>query len=494
MDLNSRTITDAEVSKEHGAKAMKKINRVLLVYPNQRWLKTDLTTTWNLTPYTVCLLATMIRDFVEVKIVDAQFYNMGKEDFIKEVKKFNPDLAGVSLLSSEYAAIGDMTVEMLKNVNPNMIVVVGGVHVTTTYWRVMENQKVDYAIRGEGEYVFRDLIKYLNGEGQFPPEGIIFRKDGKVVVPPAAMVQDLDALPYPDYSLIDYSKYTMTEQRYGIDSPADFPYARFPTTRGCPVGCSFCQVPSLAGKKIRMRSAANIIKELEFLVEKYGVKSFIFEDDNAFFDQSRTKELLKMMIDRKLNLKWKATGVFLPTLDEEMLRLMAESGCIMLNVAIESGTERVLREVIGKPINLKTAPEKIALAKKYGLYVAVNFIIGLPTETWNEIRETLHYAETCGADYVKIFLATPLFGTKMYELAKKTNWVVGDEYAVSQRYSIMKGPEYDPKDLSILRVYEWDRINFADPAKRERTAKMMGISLEELDKIRLETRKALIFE
>ena len=84
-----------------------RIKKVLLTYPNQRWHKTDLTTTWNLNPYTICLLATMIKDFVEVKIVDAQFYDLTKEAFLDEIKAFKPDLVGISVLSSEYHTIGD---------------------------------------------------------------------------------------------------------------------------------------------------------------------------------------------------------------------------------------------------------------------------------------------------------------------------------------------------------------------------------------------------
>jgi len=466
----------------------------MLVYPNQRWLKEDLTTTWNLTPYTMCLLSAMIRDLVEVKIVDAQFYGLSREDFKKELEKFQPDLVGVSLLSSEYASIGDMAIADIKEVNKKTLIIAGGVHITTNYERVMQNKNIDYAMRGEGEYVLPALIKHLNGEGPAPTEGLVIRKsDGTLEVLPQAFVQDLDALPLPAYDMIDYKKYTMTVPRYGLDAPTVLPFARFPTTRGCPVGCTFCQVGTIAGTRIRMRSPANVMKELEYLKENYGIKFFMFEDDNAFFYKQRTMELLRLMVDSGLDMKWKATGVFLPTADEDMFKLMAASGCEMINVAIESGTERVLKKVIQKPLDLNLIPKKIALAQKHGLFVVTNFIIGLPSETWSEIRQSLKYAETCGADYVKIFNAIPLVGTKMYDMAKEGKYIVGDETTVDQRYSVMRGSDYDPKDLNILRVYEWDRINFTDPIKRAKTAKMMNISEEELDRIRLATRRALKF-
>lgn len=467
----------------------------MLVYPNQRWQKFDLSTTWNLNPYTLCLLATMIKNEVDVKIVDAQFYNMTKEEFRIQVEEYNPDLVGISMLSTEYAQIGEITVDIIKKLNSDIIIVMGGVHVTSMYWNVMKNPKIDYAIRGEGEYVFRDLIRYLNGEGSIPSHGVVYRnKNNELVDLPIALVDDLDALPYPDYGLVDVNAYSTKIQRYGIDSPAALPFMRIPTVRGCPIGCSFCQVESVSGKNHRMRSAVNVVGEMELLTKRYGIKSINFEDDNAFYNKRRSRELLQMMLDRKLNLKWKANGVALFTLDDEILQMMADSGCLMLNVAIESGNERVLKQIVNKPVNLKTAPEKIALAQKYGIYVCVNFVIGMPDETWQEIRESLHYAETCGADYVKIFVANPIKGTRMYDTAKKKGYIVGDENTIDWRYGRIKTPEFDPKDISILRVYEWDRINFTNPAKRLRTAKMMGISLEELDNIRRETRKVLTFE
>lgn len=474
-------------------KSKPRIRRVMLVYPNQRWQKTDLTTTWNLNPYTICLLATMIKDEVDVKIVDAQFYNMGQDGFRKEVENFNPDLVGISVLSSEYYLIGDICVDIVKEVNPNIIVVMGGVHATTMYWRIMNNRKIDYAIRGEGEYVFRDLIRYLNVEGQFPSQGVVYRNENyELKALPIMFIDDLNALPYPDYELVDFRVYSMTIQRYGTDAPVELPFVRISTVRGCPIGCSFCQVESVSGRKHRMRSAVNIVGELELLKEKYSIKSINFDDDNAFFHKGWSKELLQMMIDRRLHLKWKANGVALFSLDKEILRLMADSGCLMLNLAIESGNERVLKDIVMKPLDLKTAPQKIALVKQYGIYVCVNFIIGLPGETWDEIRETLRYAETCGADYVKIFIANPLFGTKMYDMAKEKGYIVGDEYEINWRYSRISTPEFTAKDISILRAYEWDRINFTDPQKLKKTADMMGLTVEELNRIRKCTRDELM--
>ncbi|MEM4649996.1 MAG: radical SAM protein, partial [Candidatus Bathyarchaeia archaeon] len=143
-------------------------------------------------------------------------------------------------------------------------------------------------------------------------------------------------------------KYTMKAPRQGVDAPPLLPYARVQTSRGCPIGCTFCQVESISGKKLRKRSAENIIEELEYLIKEYGIRSVVFEDDNPFADKTITKKLLNLMIQKNIKLKWKATGVYLPAMDEEIFKLMSESGCVMLNIAIESGNERVLKEIIHK--------------------------------------------------------------------------------------------------------------------------------------------------
>ena len=464
------------------------------MYPNQHWYKHDLTTTWNLPPYTLSILGTMIQDRYDVKIVDAQFYDMSEDTFKKEIERLQPDCVGISLLTSEYATILDTAADIIKEIDRSIVTIAGGVHVTTQYSRVMENNNIDYAIRGEGEYVFRQFLDYLNEDGAFPEKGLVFReKNGEINSLPPELIQDLDALPLPNYDLVDYEAYINTGPRYGVDTIHVYPHARMLTSRGCTIGCSFCQVESISGKKWRMRSAENVIDELAMLKKRYGIKGFIFEDDNPFFQKQRTKDMLRLLKERRLNLKWKAAGVAIFMMDEEIFKLMVDTGCQMIGIAIESGTERILKQVIKKPVNLKKVPEMIKMAQSYGIFVAANFIIGFPGETWDEIMQTIRYAETCGADYVKIYPANPLVGTQMFEMAKELNVIVGDEKDVGWRYGRIESDEFSPKDISILRVYEWDRINFSDSGKRERTAQIMGLTETELDEIRKNTRNCLTF-
>ena len=308
-------------------------------------------------------------------------------------------------------------------------------------------------------------------------------------------VDDLESLPPPNYELVRVDDYTHKLPRYGPGRYPETPGIALTVSRGCPYECSFCQVQFISGRKIRMHAPEQIVDELEYLKNTYGIRSFVLYDDNLFSMRKKAKELLRQMIERKLDLKWHVSGFALFVMDDEMLDLMRDAGCVGVNVAVESGNPRVLKEIIRKPIkDLYAVPNLVRRIKERGMYVLANFIIGSPGETWEEIRETIKFAEDCNADYVKFFIAVPLEGTEMYDMAKALDAFeqphTMDNPKVDWRFSQLKSDEWSSKDVSALRVYEWDRINFA-PDRIERTAEIWGCSVDELQQIRRETRNAL---
>lgn len=471
--------------------------RLLLAYPNMRWLKEDITTTWNLNPGTLCLLAAMIEGQAEVRIVDAQFNNLTREEFAAEVRRFAPRCVGLSLLSSEYRDTLDAAAAAVKGVDPAITVIAGGVHATTQCRYVMRNPDIDYCVIGEGEHVLGPLLRFIDGSGPRPETGLVYREGEELVVQPKAVVEDLTELPWPDYSLVDLRPYLETAARERSPNRAPtYPTVRMVTTRGCPFGCSFCQVETISTKRVRARDPQDVVDELLFLKERYGIRSVIFDEDNMLMAPGGyARRLFQLMIERKLELKWVATAFALFLLTDEILDLMRDSGCVGINVAIESGNPRVLRELVGKPIkDLAQVPGIVANIKARGLYCIGNFIIGFPGETWDEIRQTLRFAETCGVDYVKIYGAVPLVGTKLYAIAAELNCLVQQEAypKVDWRYGQITSPEWTPKDIAILRAYEWDRINFS-PEKIDKVAEIWGLTAAELRGVRKQTRDALVF-
>ena len=461
-------------------------HKLLLTYPNQRWQKDDANTVWDLNPATLCLLGAMVENLVDVKIVDAQFHNMTREAFAEEIKNFIPDFVGISVMSSEYRDTLDVSAEIVKKINKNIIVIAGGVHVTTNYDYVAKNKNIDYCVRGEGEYVLKQLISHLIGQGDLPSEGLRNQ----------AFVQDLSQLPWPDYRLVDFRAYVERPPRPHAGGPPLLPYLRMTTTRGCPFGCSFCQVEIISGKKVRSRNPEDVVCELAFLKREYGVRSVLFEDDNLLMAGNKyAQTLFSLMIERNLDLKWVGNAFALFLLNDKILDLMKNSGCVGINVAIESGNERVLREIVKKPIkDLHKVPEIIKRVKSRGMFCMANFIIGFPGETWDEIRETISYAENCGADYVKFFVAVPLYRTELYRISKEMGALISDDAYINidWRYGQIRSDEWTTKDIGILRAYEWDRINFA-PDRIKKVAEIWHMPVEQLNEIRKRTRDNIMF-
>ena len=469
--------------------------KLLLTYPNQRWEKEDTNTTWNLHPSTLCLLAEMVKDEVDVKVIDAQFYNLSVQQFINKVSKYKPDYVGISVLTSEYSNILDVTADAVKDIDPNIIVIAGGVYITTDYMQIMQNESIDYCVRGEGEYVIKELIQYLNGkQDNLPSEGIVYRNNSEIIDSPRAIVDDLTKLPWPDYSLVKLEDYTNHEEREGPVWGTKRPTLRLIVTRGCPVGCSFCQVEYISGKKIRTRDPEDVVNELLFLKQKYGIKSVVFEDDNISMNKRFFMRLLELMIEKKLNLKWIIQAFAIFTLNDKMLDLMVKAGCFGVNVAIESGNQRVMDEIVLKPVTLEKIPPLIKTITDRGLFVLANFIIGFPGESWEEIRETIRFAEYCGADYCKFFVAMPLSHTKMLDMAISKGVLDTDGHLfMDWRYGQISSDEWTSQDISTLRAYEWDRINFTTKEKRKRISEIWDVTEDQVEAIRKETRDAVSF-
>lgn len=468
---------------------MGKIEKVVFVIPNLRWHKTA-ATLWLLHPYNVCMLAAMIRDRYQVAIIDANIDDLSPEEFSQALAREQPDIIGITLLTDEYAVAAHLAAQLAKAHDPQVPVVMGGVYAISAPARAMADPNVDYVVIGEGEYVIGPLLEHLSGQGPMPG-GVAHRQDGQVVIPERVpFITDLDALPFPAYDLVDFYKYARTEGRYSVDNPRSLPYARIFTSRGCPVGCVFCQVETIAGRKFRPRGAHKVVEEMAWLKETYGVKSVIFDDDNFFVNRQRAVDIFQGMIDRKLDLQWNAIAVSVFLLDEDLLEIMKASGCQFVDLAIESGVERVLKDIIHKPVKLERARRLVARCQEMGIDVSANFVVGFPGESWEEIRATLRFAEELPLDYAKIFIANPLPNTKLEALAKSMGALVeGTE--VNWQYGRLATDEFKPQDLAILRAYEWDRINFRTPEKRAKIARMMRISEDELSDIRRQTRFSL---
>jgi len=401
---------------------------------------------------------------------------------------------GTTVLMDQYAGVAPMITKLVKEVSKDTITILGGVYAMANPSRAMKDENLDYVVIGEGEYTFKQLIGFYSGACELPERGICFRnfKTGELENRGhSEFIKNLDLLPKPAYHLVDFlAYYNKYNDRKSVDRPATYPYVRIITSRGCPEKCSFCQVPSLQGSYFRARTPDHVCDEIEWLKKDYGIKSLIFDDDNLYTNPKRSKMMFKRMIERNLTMPWTSIATAVFRLDEELIDLMVESGCRYIDIAIESGTERVTRDIVLKPLDFEHAKKMVRYAQKKGIFVASNFIIGFPTETWEEIRETIKFAEEIQVDYAKIFIAIPLRNTEMYDLAEKTNSLIMDPLEVETMWTVgcaIRSEHWAADDLTILRSYEWDRINVSNPKKLKKIADRMGISINELNDIRRRT-------
>lgn len=475
-----------------------KIKNILLTQPNYAWLSKR---TWQFPPYTLCLLKSIVNNYAKSIVFDPNFKNLSEEETEGFLKKFNPELVGVSSISTEYFNVTRHTIALIRKALPESIIVLGGVIPTVMIEECMKDKNVDYWIRGEGELSFLPLVEALdkNADDFSGISGLAYWKGARPVINEVKFMEDLDRAPFPDYS----SMVGATLQDYGNIKfkyapgllARNYPSAVTITSRGCPYRCIFCAGRTVSGEKVRFRSAENVLKEINNLY-KQGIREVIFLDDHFLADRNRALTIMSGILKDYKGLTWKCVNVTAWLLDKEILELMRESGCAHITVSIESGNQEVLAKIVKKPIRLDKIPGILDLAKSMGFEIIANFVIGFPGETWEDIRDTFRYAEKLNVDIVNFHIATPLPKTELMEICLKEKLLPDDYLENIANYSgygkgLISTEEFNPFELEVLRSFEWDRINFSSLNRKKRIAMMNGISLEELDDWRKNTRRHL---
>ncbi|QWR77160.1 B12-binding domain-containing radical SAM protein [Candidatus Magnetomonas plexicatena] len=467
---------------------MGKIRKVLLTQPSTSWANNR---PWSIHPYTLALLCAIMPDDYECQALDPNLNALTKEDVKAVISAFAPDVVGISCISLEFARSAGMLTAIIKEINPETVIVLGGVYPTTTPDIALEDPNVDYLILGEGEHRLPKFLEMLNkNDYNFSNfDGIAYKdSSGKVVVNPmTTYIQDLDTLPFPAWDKLDFLKYANKVDRFSnIFLPLKYPYTIMSTSRGCPHHCIYCSAHSVSGRAIRFKSAERVLEEIDWLVNDYGIKEIVFLDDSLIQSRKRFETILKGLIKRDYDLHWKSGNLSTFLLDDALLELMKESKTYQLILPIESGNQDVLTRLIKKPLNLKQVPGIMKKARELGLEVIADFIIGIPGETWDQIRDTVTFADEMNADIVNFHIATPVPTTELYSMAKEQNVLIdGFDFRKFEFFGFAHGciktNEFSPEILHSLRAFEWDRINFKTQAKRETFARINGITIEELN-------------
>ncbi|MFC1679208.1 B12-binding domain-containing radical SAM protein [Elusimicrobiota bacterium] len=476
----------------------RKIRRFMLLVANSRWFGKRY---WLWFTPAICYLAPILKKYgLEVEIVEANIDNLTADQVRDRIRKFAPDVVGITNMSLEYWRQAHFCAALAKEVSRDITVVMGGVHPTTMPEKVMGDENIDHVILSEGE---DRLVSFLDILESDKPDfskmnGVGYRENGEVrIIKPEGLIMDLDALPLPDYNLFDWRKVMNNEQK----SVVGFGTRRNPvgivmTSRGCRYKCCFCAGWLASGRKVRLRSAENVLKEIDLLVQEYGAKEIIFTDDEMYADRDRCVRIFEGLIERNHDIIWKNMNLAAWRMDHELMKLMKRSGCYQVTISPESGSDRVLRKIIHKVGKAEQSRNVVKWCKELDIEIEADFVIGFPGETWDEIRESTNFAEELDADAIKIAIATPFPGTELFDKAVAGGYLPADfdfyrDDMLGFAHGIINTEEFTVTELEMLRCLEWDRINFKTEEKKKRYAKMNLITLDELEDFRRQTRRHL---
>jgi len=471
--------------------------RVVLVIPNSRWFGKR---RWLVMPYAALILSALLKERFDFSILDANGRNLDAEACDAALRRLDPQFVLVTGGSVEYHRQVHEAISLAKKAGPGAVTSLGGVYATTLPEEAAKDPNVDWLFLYHAEGRVGELLDLLaagrDAEARTLP-GIAYRRaDGTVIEnPPSHFIGDVPTQAQPDYSLVDLRPYLrQATMDYQFNSPD--PSAFVITSYGCPYNCVFCASRTISGRRVAFRPAPDVLREIEYLLETYGVKNLIFLDDALLLNRGRVEELLHALIDRKYGVTWKAASVSAWHLDGELLALMKRAGCTQLTVSVESGSQRVVREVIHKPLDLAIIPPLVTQCRELGISLGANFVNGLPGETWDEIRQTFVFAERCDFDVAHFHIATPLPRTDLYRIGKERGYLPDDFTFLDPKFfgfgaGHLTTEEFTPFELAVLRAFEWDRINFSTPEKIERVARLYNTSVEALREHRRQTRRKL---
>jgi anaerobic magnesium-protoporphyrin IX monomethyl ester cyclase len=384
-----------------------KNERIVLVVPLSR-------THYVVPPIGLGYIATALRNhgFNDIVILDCLKEKLGFKGLQRRLARLRPAVVGFQLFSYDFFTVLQ-NIDMVKEMFQDVVVVIGGPHISAVGAPSLgEIPGADFGFAGEGEPGLPLLMRRLLREEKISlPEipGLIYRKEDLIQANQRAVITNLDELGFPAWDLMVPGEYP--------DSPQggfykNFPIAPISTSRGCPYLCTFCGSAVNMGKKLRFRSISMVLKEMQLLYNKYGVREFHIIDDMFNFHSQRVSDFCNGIREYRLDISYTfPNGLRLNHLDLETLRMMKNTGAYSFNVGIESGSQRIL-DLLKKNLTLELIEKKVNLIVEAGLEPCGFFIIGFPGEAVEDIKATIKFAKKLKLKRAHFSNFLPLPGTE----------------------------------------------------------------------------------
>ena len=409
-------------------------------------------------PYSLIQIASVLRKKgEEVQVIDANCENLSYSEVKNRIRDYKPDIVAFRFTPTTIEV--DMeTAKITKTLYPDAVTVC----MCWTLKRfaekiIKDNKDLDIFLKGEfGSYetIFFELIEVIDqGLPLDKVKGISFRKGDDVISTGPPTIGSFYEPPIPAYDLLPpLSKYYISP-KHSRHSPFTIMY----TSSGCPYSCIFCVMRETTWRE---RSVENVMKEITYLKNEHGLKCIFFMDETFTMDRSRTMDLCKALIEKKIDLTW-YTSTKVDKVDKELLELMREAGCRSISFGIESGSQKIL-DFAKKDIKVEQAMEAINMVKAAGIGVHLSFIIGLPMENWKTFKETLDFVKKASPTMAQFNVAVPYPGTPLYDLALSNGWIDKDlDYTqLKHQKSIMRTEEMTKEDIEKARKKAYRSLYF----------------------------------
>lgn len=365
----------------------------------------------------------------EVRLIDCDV----EEDYLGKIattcRRFKPELVGFYSMTWTFRQNVNL-LKRIKRIHPKLKSVVGGPNISAFPKESLKLSDFDFAVKGEGEMAAVELVEALEGKKKFGDvDGLIWRKGKRIIQnKDRALIKDLDILSYPSWALLPVKKYfdVFTKSPHFVTILA---------TRGCPFRCTFCDRENRMGRKWRMRSPENVVEEMRFVHDKYGVSEFMFFDDNFVVNKKWVVDFCKLV--EPYSFLWEIR-TRVDTVDLPLLKAMKKAGCYRIRYGMESADNGTLK-TIQKDITAEMIRKCAKISHQSGIEIFAYFMLGLPYETEEKMEKTLKLAIEIDPDFVLFSKTILIPGSEMFDWGVKEGLISKDYWL-----RFLQGEEADP--------------------------------------------------
>jgi anaerobic magnesium-protoporphyrin IX monomethyl ester cyclase len=404
-----------------------------------------------------------LQELVDNKIA-GDYMAVFRREIEKRLRELSPHFVGVSALFNSSSRYIQDIVKSCKDFDPDIITLAGGGLPSAAYKLMLEScPQLDAICKGEGELPLRELLDADDAWQVLRAHRSWITRDAlrSDKIPEHAFIENLDEIPPLNYTSINFDFYN--------NRSIDKQYAGSPkremaihTSRGCPFLCVFCSNPSLHGRKVRTMSIERVVADVRRMKEEFGMTVLLLEDDHFFNDKDRAKQILRELAALDIRVEF-PNGVAVYAIDDEVAGLFAQAGVSAVALAVESGSDHVLNNIIRKPLKKKLIRPAVEALRKFNIRSHVFIVIGLPGEQDEHRDETLQMLLDSGFDWVHVYLAMPIFGSRLYDICVDNGYI---ENANSQDFvatkSTIRAPGVDPVKLEAFAYEMQIRVNFVE--------------------------------